>query len=71
MNTSPQYTPSGDGEGERANRCRWQIKGGERVAAVEKIKDSASPLIFSGTAIGKFAKVTSVWVGDEGGTATS
>ena len=36
---------------------------GERVAAVEKIKDSASPLIFSGTAIGKFAKVTSLWAG--------
>jgi hypothetical protein len=39
------------------------MNGGERVAAVEKIKDSASPLIFSGTAIGKFAKVTSVWAG--------
>ena len=39
--------------GERADRRRWRKQEGERVAAVEKIKESESPKIFSGTATGQ------------------
>ena len=33
---------------EQADRCPWQIKGGERVAGVEKIKDQRKPADFFG-----------------------
>ena len=39
-------------QGERTERRRWRRKRGERVAAVEKIEESVSPMIFSGTATG-------------------
>jgi hypothetical protein len=35
--------------GERSERRLWRMQRGERMAAVEKIKESASPQIFSGT----------------------
>ena len=35
-----------------AERCRWQMKRGERVAAVDKIEVSESLKILSGTATG-------------------
>ena len=34
--------------GERAERCRWQMKRGERVAAVEKIEEKRKPEDFFG-----------------------
>jgi hypothetical protein len=39
--------------GERSERRLWRMQRGERMAAVEKIKESASPQIFSGTATGR------------------
>ena len=38
--------------GERADRRRWRVQGGERVAAVEKMEGRLQPNIFSGTATG-------------------
>ena len=35
-------------EGERAERCQWQKKRGERVAAVEKIEEKRKPEDFFG-----------------------
>jgi hypothetical protein len=35
--------------GERSERRLWRMQRGERMAAVEKIKESASPQIFSDT----------------------
>ena len=35
-------------DGERAERCRWQIQRGERVAAVDKIEDQRKPEDFIG-----------------------
>ena len=34
--------------GERAERCQWQEKRGERVAAVEKIEEKRKPEDFFG-----------------------
>ena len=34
--------------GERPDRCRWQRKGGERVAAVDKIEEKRKPEDFIG-----------------------
>ncbi len=34
--------------GERADRCRWQGEGGERVAAVDKIEEKCKPEDFIG-----------------------
>jgi len=39
-------------KGERCDRRLWRKKGAERVAAVEKMEDSESLNIFSGTATG-------------------
>ena len=36
------------GRGERTERCRWQMKRGERVAAVEKIEEKRKPEDFFG-----------------------
>ena len=35
-------------KGERAERCQWQKKRGERVAAVEKIEEKRKPEDFFG-----------------------
>ena len=35
-------------KGERAERCQWQEKRGERVAAVEKIEEKRKPEDFFG-----------------------
>ena len=45
--TAPTSLPSWM-MGERPDRCRWQKKGGERVAAVDKIEEKRKPEDFIG-----------------------
>ena len=44
-NRSCAQNPAG---GERCERCRWQMKRAERVAAVEKIEEKRKPEDFFG-----------------------
>ena len=45
---SVSFADSSPDKGERAERCQWQEKRGERVAAVEKIEEKRKPEDFFG-----------------------
>ena len=46
--SSVTFGDSFSSRGERAERCQWQKKRGERVAAVEKIEEKRKPEDFFG-----------------------